>query len=198
MENNQYDTIWIEIPGIPTHEISNRGEVRSKDRESVVDTKRRKYKRHLKGHLLRRVVTTRNGHDSYVTVSINNKNYFVHRLVAKAFLETSYFPFAHVNHKNGNKKDNRVENLEWVTPSENELHSYRVLGKQAWNTGIAFKNSIATKKRNKNHLIMCFELLFLKEISHWSDEKLAKFCGLSSRQLNFNLQKARKKRESYV
>lgn len=50
-----------------------------------------------------------------------------HRLVADAFLG----PIPHgmqVNHKNGEKHDNRVENLEIVTASENRAHSYRVLG----------------------------------------------------------------------
>lgn len=34
-----------------------------------------------------------------------------------------------VNHKDGNRMNNHVDNLEWCTCSENELHSYRVLGK---------------------------------------------------------------------
>jgi hypothetical protein len=46
----------------------------------------------------------------------------VHRLVAIAFLGNK--KDLYVNHINGNKKDNRLENLQWVTPSENTLHSY--------------------------------------------------------------------------
>lgn len=53
------------------------------------------------------------------------KTAVVHRLVAEAFHGPC--PEGHeCNHKNGVKDDNRVENLEWVTRSENQLHAYRI------------------------------------------------------------------------
>lgn len=63
------------------------------------------------------------GPNGYLTVILskdgNIKNCYVHRLVAEAFIKNDV-----VNHKNFNKLDNRVENLEWCSQKYNAMHAY--------------------------------------------------------------------------
>jgi len=75
--------------------------------------------------------TKKNGYKevSLYPVPMKCKMFYVHRLVASAFIGVLN-PGYEVNHKDGNKKNNKVSNLEIVTPSENRKHSYNVLNKK--------------------------------------------------------------------
>lgn len=71
--------------------------------------------------------------DGYKVVLLNSKGtrkvLKVHRLVAQAFIPNPK-NLPQVNHKNGDKTDNRTKNLEWMTGSENVLHNFRSLGRK--------------------------------------------------------------------
>ena len=82
-----------------------------------------------------------------VRLSKEGKYYYryIHRLLAKAFLPNPN-NYRTINHINGNKHDNRVENLEWLTHSENMKHAYKIGLNR-----ISEKQSEAIKKANTKY-----------------------------------------------
>lgn len=119
---------WRPIVGFEEHyEVSNYGDVRSKDR--IVE--RSKTGDCFKAGKIRTQYVTPKGYCRLQLQSgENRRNALVHVLVAEAFLPNPENK-PEVNHKNGEKTDNRVSNLEWVTNSENLLHAYATGLKEA-------------------------------------------------------------------
>ena len=92
--------IWKAVPGAEAYQVSSLGRVKKGARIYAL---------------------TRNTPNGYYRASINGKKIYVHRLVAEVFIGRGE---GEVDHIDGNKINNSVENLRWVTPSENKKHSF--------------------------------------------------------------------------
>lgn len=115
--------IWKDIVGYEgLYQISSFGRVKSIGRDKSVGAERGFY--NIGDIYLK--YSERRGYNG-VSLCKNGKvkPFSVHRLVAKHFLENKDNKTT-VNHINGNKKDNRLENLEWATPSEQQQHAFSI------------------------------------------------------------------------
>lgn len=117
--------IWKDIKNYEEfYEVSNLGRIRRK--EGYVNSGiKHNTKRLVKSYVLKQ----NKKRSGYLTVDLSKNNIVktisVHRIVAITFCENPLNK-KEVNHINGNKQDNRAENLEWVTPSENIKHAFDI------------------------------------------------------------------------
>ena len=94
--------MWKEIKGKPNYEVNAEGQIRNKKTGRILKVSKRK--------------------DGYCQVMLGRKTVpvYIHRIVANAFIDNPD-NLPQVDHINGNKSDNRVENLRWLTVAENNV-----------------------------------------------------------------------------
>lgn len=120
MKGCEFMEIWKSLKNIvkngENYEISNYGKVRSIDR---IDNRN-----HFRKS---QIIIPRKDKNGYLRVNFylngKMKSYFVHRLVALSFIPNPESK-QEINHKDGNKKNNHVDNLEWSTSKENQIHAF--------------------------------------------------------------------------
>ena len=131
---------WKEIKGYEgKYEVSNKGKIRSLNY------------RNQKGLIKEMTPSLSNVGYLMFPLPFNKKqkSVCVHRIVAETFLELPIdFDVVRytVNHIDGDKLNNNVCNLEWMTYSENNKHSYQTLGKTSGMKGNKFEKSKLSKK----------------------------------------------------
>jgi len=134
--------IWKKIKGFENYEVSNYGNVKGLEIKTsfgcsykILPERKMKPWSDKKGYL-------------YIDISIfpNKKRFLLHRLVAITFIENTLNK-PQINHKDGNKSNNHVSNLEWCTAKENLKH--------AVDTGLNKKDGIYNynSKLLKEHVI---------------------------------------------
>ena len=149
--------IWKDIPNFELYQVSSLGRIRNK----------------VTGFIRKNV----NSFGLYETIILFNNGkqrlFLVHRLVAKVFIPNPENK-KEVNHIDGNKKNNRVENLEWTTRQENALHSVR--------NGLQTKEQLAKA-------VKCMNKATRKVVLQIKDKKvIARYNGLrqACRENNFS------------
>jgi hypothetical protein len=135
MENENTEEIWSDIPGWPGYQVSSLGRLTGR-RGKLISGSRDK--------------------DGYAILTLGTRTpevrtLKVHRLVYEAFVGPIERGLM-INHLNGIKDDNRVENLETTDNRGNQLHSFRTLGRKGANTRPARGEKQGSAKLTENQV----------------------------------------------
>lgn len=163
--------IWKDIENYEGYyQISNLGRLKSLER-NIPRVNNGKIVNYIQKERI--IKLTKNGKDGYFKVYLRKNNtykrFYIHRLVARYFLKDGTEKYNdksfNVNHKDGIKTNNKKDNLEWVTRSENSIHSYYTLNNKVKNN----VDNIYPKRK-----VLQLDKNTLKEINRFESIKEAK------------------------
>ncbi|AKQ08395.1 HNH endonuclease [Bacillus phage PBC2] len=169
--------IWKDVVGYEgIYEVSNNGDIRTKEGKTTY-TKRHGV-RVWKQRVLSQKIDSQNSCRVNLWRDGSYKTYLVHRLVAEAFIpkvESKEF----INHKDGSRLNNHVDNLEWCDYVENNNH--------------AFDNGLMST----NHSIKLIKIDSGEEIVFRSKSKASEFLGRNSKYISTLLRRGKTEVDGY-
>lgn len=153
--------IWTDVNGYDgKYEVSNLGRIRSNQPRYVIN----KGYVNKSGYLMKPMDNGR----GYKYVFFSGKGFrdrqYIHRIVAFHFLKETYKKGMEVNHIDGDKSNNSVANLEWLTPLENKKHAIRTglidqKGSNSCKTNLTDLQALAIKRLYNNKLLTSGEIM---------------------------------------
>lgn len=174
--------IWKDIPGYEgLYQASSLGNIKSLQRE--VNRVRSKITSENKYRVKEKIFNfTSFDKDGYCKITLFNKmgrkQFRAHRLIAITFI-SNIEDKSYINHINGIKTDNRIQNLEWCTPKENIHH--------AWKTGLCKskpgkRGETSPFAKLKNHQVL--EIREKYKTGNYSQRKLGVEYGVSKNRIS--------------
>lgn len=179
------EEIWKDIEGYGgSYKISNKGRVKSLNRTIY----KRGYPYNIKGKFIKQVFRKSKQENRYFGVGLyrdgKSKNYYVHRLVAKAFISNPENKPT-VNHKDGDRFNNCVGNLEWATQQENIQHS--------WDNGMSTPHHKIKGENHPKSKLKKEDVLFIRKCAKTNEMNTLELSikyNISTRHVN-NLKKGK-------
>lgn len=146
---------WRDIPGFEgRYQVNSTGQVKSLQRKEAIWGGKTRL-------ITERILKPQKAKNGYLSIKLRTENsdsfrrFYIHRLVAVAFLGPGPEGYE-VNHKDENKENNTVSNLEWVPKSVNLYYGTRnarcsVRGREKSKAIVSFRNGIAVKRYRSMH-----------------------------------------------